>query len=288
MPDHHAQTPKTTAHRWPGAAGCRPAADTRQNRTCLAPSRRAGFTLIELLVVISIIALLISILLPALGNARAAARQSHCASNLRQHGIAYQMYAGDEHDWLPRCRMGSQPFYLSYQNFIAKYMNFPDDVTTPGITTNSAYAVYWNSAGIFPKSFMSAFICPVNDKKAPTANGLTASHSYMQNFGWDIPGLGSNGFWGSGAAFGRNARLTMFKQASSAVLEYDLWQSQMEGSSISNCDAVPYNAHATAVEGRNVLFIDGHASFLNRANNDTELSAQSLGQNLRDEIRKVY
>lgn len=65
-------------------------------------AQRRGFTLIELLVVVAIIALLISILLPALGQARKQARSLICSTNLRSQGQASFLYAADNRDVFPR------------------------------------------------------------------------------------------------------------------------------------------------------------------------------------------
>lgn len=74
-----------------------PQFDSRTSRGC----RANGFTLIELLVVIAIIAVLAALLLPALGNAREAAKAARCVSNQKQMTLALILYAQENSDQLP-------------------------------------------------------------------------------------------------------------------------------------------------------------------------------------------
>jgi type II secretory pathway pseudopilin PulG len=77
--------------------------------------RGAAFTLMELLVVIATIAVLASLMMPALGRAQAMGRSSACLSNLRQIGVAWHLYLGDHGDRFPDRRDLKRDLVGGYQ-----------------------------------------------------------------------------------------------------------------------------------------------------------------------------
>src|ERR1700744_5663507 len=98
---------------------------------------KAGFTLIELMVVIAIIGILAALIFPALAAAKEKARRTQCVNNLKQMGIALQLYVDDHNDQLPGPVW--QGFFENYDNadttrltyYLATYIGIPAPGPTP-------------------------------------------------------------------------------------------------------------------------------------------------------------
>jgi len=106
-------------------------------------SSHRRFTLIELLIVVAIIAMLASLLMPALGAARARAKSIACRSNLKQNGLLYFTYMNDFNEYLPaNNNPATTAYYNWYQYFILadyikKYTVFACPVGPSGTWNNA-------------------------------------------------------------------------------------------------------------------------------------------------------
>lgn len=105
------------------------------------PEKQREFTLIELLVVIAIIAILAAMLLPALQQARARARNTECQNRMRQLGFSATQYAESNAQWLPRGRGTSNYIYAYHHRDTKGYGNMYHYIGGPYDGRNNTPAV---------------------------------------------------------------------------------------------------------------------------------------------------
>ena len=158
--------------------------------------RRNAFTLIELLVVIAIIAVLIALLLPAVQQAREAARRTQCKNNLKQIGLAIHNYH-DTYRQFP-LSIGWHPDGSQNGNFSDKVFMLPYLDRAPEFNGTNFRAAPWDSSGWFGTSNITTqskrlpvFNCPSQPYEC---NGGQANFTYAMNMGT----AGPNGKYGNG------------------------------------------------------------------------------------------
>jgi prepilin-type N-terminal cleavage/methylation domain-containing protein/prepilin-type processing-associated H-X9-DG protein len=254
--------------------------NTRPTRRAYMSNRRRAFTLIELLVVVSIIALLVSILMPSLGKAREQARRVVCVTNCKTMGLAANLYADQSNEyvlpvlsgWLTSKGDAANNNKLWFQNkLFVKLVEFQG--------AKNSEAENKPNAGTYILTLPDDFKCP-SDRRT-VGNGILYIASDNQILGVSysynlmsllVPGKGYNYYHYHGVGKRSVVRhpsqkmLTMdgldycvYETCADYTVYWDLWGEK----TMSDYHAwnAPSYRHG---EGANLAFFDGHAAYMRK------------------------
>jgi prepilin-type N-terminal cleavage/methylation domain-containing protein/prepilin-type processing-associated H-X9-DG protein len=269
--------------------------ETMMHRTRHRPAARA-FTLVELLVVIGIIALLISILLPALGRAREQANTLKCLSNLRQIGQAIQMYAGAHGNYLVPgdYRFPGDPFEREDWATILvnnKYLPSPPQGPSANNFGDSSFgdSVFRCPSGLNNRGNIAGVPGPANsfDAMGAVFTRLLSASTGVRVDKW----YGINGWTTSDAVSNANSfarwpftrvpgptatapqklhKVTDFKNSAELVMMFDgFYWTQQQSKNV--------NARHNQRRATNLLMADGHAETVGIRDVPTELKTYRSG-----------
>ncbi len=218
-----------------GGRGVAPAVLLKTWRAGSEEGRASAFSLIELLVVVGIIGLLGSLVLPALSRAKAKAQALQCLGNLRQWGLATQLYVSDHEDYLPR---DGTPNPDAADTNVGWYIQLPSQLGLPRY-----HEMPWRTNPAAPPG-RSLWICPSNRRRS---NGRNLFHYCLNE---NVNGTGEEN---------RPVRLTTVRDPALVVWLFDSKNLPAVGSA----SFVHTNLHDG---GAQFTFLDGHGCrFPNRA-----------------------
>lgn len=174
----------------------------QSRRPITASKKRRGFTLIELLVVISIIATLMSLILPAIQSAREAGRRTQCLNNIRNVTLAAVTYASSNKSRLPalsyfiqnpgastRTHQNGRSLFVDLLPYLDQQGTYDRWVKTRAYnSTFMAPGTTWSNDSLARDLYVEAFACPNDESAFATAGGL----SYVANAGFGSSSADSN------------------------------------------------------------------------------------------------